>query len=197
MSDSKVKLVFATNNQHKLEEVKSILGDSFQLMSMQDIGFNDDVEETESTFEGNAYLKAKAIFDQFKLPCFSDDSGLEVEILNNAPGVYSARYAGEHGNHDKNMDKLLTELLLKENRNARFRTVICYIDGKGLTSYFNGIITGQIANERHGEKGFGYDPIFKPDGFNITFAEMDAAEKNIISHRAIAVKELFNYLQQQ
>jgi len=197
MSDSKVKLVFATNNQHKLEEVKSILGDSFQLMSMQDIGFNDDVEETESTFEGNAYLKAKAIFDQFKLPCFSDDSGLEVEILNNAPGVYSARYAGEHGNHDKNMDKLLTELLLKENRNARFRTVICYIDGNGLTSYFNGIITGQIANERHGEKGFGYDPIFKPDGFNITFAEMDAAEKNIISHRAIAVKELFNYLQQQ
>ncbi len=197
MSDSKVKLVFATNNQHKLEEVKSILGDSFQLMSMQDIGFNDDVEETESTFEGNAYLKAKAIFDQFKLPCFSDDSGLEVEILNNAPGVYSARYAGEHGNHDKNMDKLLTELLLKENRNARFRTVICYIDGKGLTSYFNGIITGQITNERHGEKGFGYDPIFKPDGFNITFAEMDAAEKNIISHRAIAVKELFNYLQQQ
>ncbi len=197
MSDSKVKLVFATNNQHKLEEVKSILGDSFQLMSMQDIGFNDDVEETESTFEGNAYLKAKAIFDQFKLPCFSDDSGLEVEILNNAPGVYSARYAGEHGNHDKNMDKLLTELLLKENRNARFRTVICYIDGNGLTSYFNGIITGQITNERHGEKGFGYDPIFKPDGFNITFAEMDAAEKNIISHRAIAVKELFNYLQQQ
>ncbi len=190
-----MEIVFATNNAHKLNEVSAILGDKIKLLSLKDIQCDVDIEETENTFEGNALLKAKYIWENYKMPCFSDDSGLEVEVLEDAPGVLSARYGGEHGNHDLNMDKLLDELKNETNRKARFRTVICYIDSDGKISYFNGIITGVITNEKIGEKGFGYDPIFMPDGYTITFAEMSPDEKNTISHRSLAVKELLDFLQ--
>jgi XTP/dITP diphosphohydrolase len=189
-------LVFATNNAHKLEEVQAILGDAFKVLSLHDIQCNEEIEESADSFEGNALLKARYIFENYKMPCFSDDSGLEVEALHNAPGIFSARYAGEQGNHEKNIDKLLLELKNEHNRKARFRTVLCFIDKDGEIKYFNGIINGTITLERHGNKGFGYDPVFMPDGYTMTFAEMSAAEKNNISHRARAVKELLNYLQQ-
>ena len=190
-----MEIVFATNNHHKLEEVRQILGNNFKLLTLQDIDFNEEIEETESTFEGNALLKAQIIYEKFKLPCFSDDSGLEVEALDNAPGVYSARYAGDHGNHEKNMDKLLRELDDKTNRKARFRTILCYINTDGKVNYFNGIINGVIAHERRGMRGFGYDPVFIPDGYELSFAEMTPGEKNKISHRALAVQELLKHLQ--
>ena len=189
-----MEIVFATNNEHKIQEVRTILGDSYKVLSLKDIHYNMDVEETAETFEGNALLKAMSIFETCKIPCFSDDSGLEVEVLNNAPGIYSARYAGEHGNHEKNIAKLLRELKMETNRKARFRTVLCYIDKNGQIKYFNGIISGKITLEKHGNKGFGYDPVFIPDGYDKTFAEMTPVKKNNISHRAIALKELLAYL---
>lgn len=187
-------LVFATNNNHKIEEVKALLPVIYKLLSLKDIGCNEDIEETSDTFEGNALLKARYLYEKYHLPCFSDDSGLEVMELNWAPGVFSARYAGEHGNHEKNMDKLLQSLDGKTNRAARFRTVLCYIDTNGNQTYFNGIINGNITLEKRGSGGFGYDPLFIPDGYQKTFAEMTPDEKNLISHRALAVKEFAAFL---
>ncbi len=192
-----MELIFATNNQHKLNEIRAILGPEYYLRSLKDIGFADDIEENATTFEGNALLKATHIYSIYNTPCFSDDSGLEVEALDWAPGVYSARYAGEHGNHARNMDRLLSELQGQKNRKAQFRTVICYIDSVGRTHYFEGVIHGVISEVKRGTNGFGYDPLFIPDGHSSTFAEMTDTQKNHISHRAIAVRKFSDFLKQQ
>lgn len=168
--------VFATNNSHKLEEVKDILGNKIELLSMKEIGCFDDIPETENTLEGNALLKARYIYKHFHVDCFADDTGLEVEALNGAPGVYSARYAGEGHNSEANMKKLLLELEGIENRKARFRTVFALIIN-GKEHLFEGIIKGEIVRNRKGTSGFGYDPIFVPEGYSQTFAEMGNDEK--------------------
>lgn len=191
----KRKLVFATNNAHKLEEVAAILGDQVELLSLNDIGCQTDIPETAETLEGNALLKSSYIYKNYHLDCFADDTGLEVEALNGAPGVYSARYAGGEG-HDAqaNMLKLLHELDGKENRKAQFRTAISLIlDGKEY--FFEGVIKGEIIKEKRGDSGFGYDPIFKPEGYDQTFAELGNDIKNQISHRALAVQKLCEFLQ--
>ena len=191
----KRKLVFATNNAHKLEEVAAILGDQVELLSLNDIGYQADIPETAETLEGNALLKSSYIYKNYHLDCFADDTGLEVEALNGAPGVYSARYAGGEG-HDAqaNMLKLLHELDGKENRKAQFRTAISLIlDGKEY--FFEGVIKGEIIKEKRGDSGFGYDPIFKPEGYDQTFAELGNDIKNQISHRALAVQKLCEFLQ--
>ena len=191
----KRKLVFATNNAHKLEEVAAILGDQVELLSLNDIGCQADMPETAETLEGNALLKSSYIYKNYHLDCFADDTGLEVEALNGAPGVYSARYAGGEG-HDAqaNMLKLLHELDGKENRKAQFRTAISLIlDGKEY--FFEGVIKGEIIKEKRGDSGFGYDPIFKPEGYDQTFAELGNDIKNQISHRALAVQKLCEFLQ--
>ena len=195
------KIIFATNNKHKLQEVQNLLGDSFVLLSLKDIGFSGDIPETQPTIEGNALQKAKYIFDKFEVPCFADDTGLEVEALNGEPGVYSARYAGtlemygrEEIRSKANIDKLLLNLKNKPDRKARFRTVIAFIDSNNNTFYFEGIVNGLIINELKGTMGFGYDPVFVPDGYNLTFAEMPLADKNKISHRARAFNKLISYL---
>ena len=191
----KRKLVFATNNAHKLEEVAAILGDQVELLSLNDIGCQTDIPETAETLEGNALLKSSYIYKNYHLDCFADDTGLEVEALNGAPGVYSARYAGGEG-HDAqaNMLKLLHELEGKENRKAQFRTAISLIlDGKEYL--FEGVIKGEIIKEKRGDSGFGYDPIFKPEGYDRTFAELGYDIKNQISHRALAVQKLCEFLQ--
>lgn len=190
-----MEIIFATNNAHKLEEVRSVLGAKFKVLSLSDIGCNVEVEETSDTFEGNALLKAQYVFEHYNRPCFSDDSGLEVDALFNAPGVYSARYGGEHGNHEKNMDKLLNSLMGQSNRKARFRTVLCYLNEVGEVHYFNGVVNGIILSKKQGAAGFGYDPLFMPHGHNRTFAQMTPEAKNKISHRALAVNELLNFLQ--
>ena len=188
------KLVFATNNAHKLEEIRAILGDKVEILSLNDIDCHADIPETADTLQGNAALKAQYIYDNYGLDCFADDTGLEVEALNGAPGIYSARYAGGEG-HDSeaNMKKLLSEMQDKDNRKARFRTVICLIED-GKEHFFEGIVNGSIIRERKGGAGFGYDPIFMPDGYSETFAEMGNDEKNKISHRARAVQKLCEYL---
>lgn len=188
------KLVFATNNAHKLEEIRAILGDKVEILSLNDINCHADIPETADTLQGNAALKAQYIYENYGLDCFADDTGLEVEALNGAPGIYSARYAGGEG-HDSeaNMKKLLSEMQDKENRRARFRTVICLIEG-GKEHFFEGIVNGSIIRERKGGAGFGYDPVFMPDGYSETFAEMGNDEKNKISHRARAVQKLCEYL---
>jgi XTP/dITP diphosphohydrolase len=183
----------ATNNQHKIEEIRALLGPFFQLKSLQDIGCFEDLAETQSTIEGNSLQKAQYVFDTYGVPCFADDTGLEVEALNGAPGVLSARYAGEHKNSDDNIDLLLKNLAQSTNRNARFKTIITLVEPEQTTT-FEGIVQGTIQTERSGNKGFGYDPVFKPDGFEKTFAELCLEEKNLISHRAIAVKKLINFL---
>jgi XTP/dITP diphosphohydrolase len=188
-----IKLVFATNNQHKLEEVADKLKDKIQLLTLDDIGCNDEIEETGATFEENASIKSHYIFDEYCLNCFGDDSGLEVEALNGEPGVYSARYAGEYGNHSANIDKLLHKLKDVENRKARFITVISLM-WNGEEHFFEGTVEGTIRHERAGTGGFGYDPVFQPNGFNITFAEMSLEEKNKLSHRAKAVEKLVAFL---
>ncbi len=188
-----MKLVFATNNRHKLSELQSILGDSVELLSLEDIGCKEDIPETEPTLEGNASLKAFHVFRNYGYNCFADDTGLEVETLNGGPGVFSARYAGEAKDAGANMDKLLRELLGKENRKARFRTVISLvIDGK--EKLFEGTVDGIILKEKRGTQGFGYDPLFVPEGRTRTFAEMDMNEKNEVSHRARAVQKLVDWL---
>ena len=187
------KFVFATNNSHKLEEVTAILGEKVELLSMKDIKCDTDIPETADTLEGNALLKARYIFDNYHLDCFADDTGLEVEALNGAPGVYSARYAGGEG-HDAqaNMLKLLHELDGKENRKAQFRTAISLIlDGKEYL--FEGVIKGEIIKEKRGDSGFGYDPVFMPEGYDRTFAELGNDIKNQISHRALAVQKLCEF----
>lgn len=188
------KLVFATNNAHKLEEIRAILGDKVKILSLNDIDCHADIPETADTLQGNAALKAQYIYDNYGLDCFADDTGLEVEALNGAPGIYSARYAGGEG-HDSeaNMKKLLSEMQDKDNRKARFRTVICLIEG-GKENFFEGIVNGSIIRERKGGAGFGYDPVFMPDGYSETFAEMGNDEKNKISHRARAVQKLCEYI---
>lgn len=191
----KRKLVFATNNAHKLEEVAAILGEQVELLSLNDIDCHTDIPETADTLEGNALLKSSFIFNNYGLDCFADDTGLEVEVLDGAPGVYSARYAGGEG-HDSqaNMLKLLRDLEGKENRKAQFRTAISLIlDGKEYL--FEGVIKGEIIKEKRGDSGFGYDPIFKPEGYDKTFAELGNDIKNKISHRALAVQKLCEFLQ--
>ena len=191
----KPKLVFATKNAHKLEEVAAILGDQVELLSLNDIGCQADIPETAETLEGNALLKSSYIYKNYHLDCFADDTGLEVETLNGAPGVYSARYAGGEG-HDAqaNMLKLLHELDGKENRKAQFRTAISLIlDGKEYL--FEGVIKGEIIKEKRGDSGFGYDPVFMPEGYDRTFAELGNDIKNQISHRALAVQKLCEFLQ--
>jgi XTP/dITP diphosphohydrolase len=188
-----MKLVFATNNEHKLKEIQSMLGSRFQLLSLADIGCLDDIPETGNTLEGNASQKARYIYEKYGYNCFADDTGLEVEALDMAPGVYSARYAGPQRNSLDNMQKLLFELDKINNRNARFRTVISFIMN-GRETQFEGMVEGQILKEPKGEQGFGYDPVFQPNGFNVSFAEMGLNEKNGISHRGRAFTKLNNFL---
>ena len=187
------KFVFATNNAHKLEEVKAIVGAKIEILSLKDIGCQADIPETADTLEGNALLKARFIYETYHLDCFADDTGLEVEALNGAPGVYSARYAGDAHNSEANMRKLLQELEGVENRRARFRTAFALILN-GKEHLFEGIVNGHITPVRHGTSGFGYDPVFVPDGYTQTFAEMGDALKNKISHRAIGVQKLCKFL---
>ena len=188
-----MKLVFATNNQHKLDEVQKITASHTEIVSLAAIDCHDDIPETADTLEGNALQKARYIKDKFGYDCFADDTGLEVEALNNAPGVYSARYAGPGHDSEANMKKLLREMEGMENRKARFRTVIALIlDGKEYL--FEGIVNGQITKDKRGTSGFGYDPIFMPDNHTETFAEMGNELKNKISHRAEAVKKLSAFL---
>lgn len=193
-----MKIVFATNNEHKLEEIRQILGEEFEVVSLKEIGCDVDIPETADTLEGNALLKAQYVVENYNLSCFADDTGLEVEALDGAPGVHSARYA-EGTDHDSeaNMNKLLTELGDNNNRNARFRTVIALIERDGeneITQFFEGSIYGNIATERSGNNGFGYDPIFVPSGYDKSFAELGMDIKNKISHRALAVEKLEKYL---
>lgn len=190
-----MKLVFATNNLNKLKEVQKMLPKTITLLSLEAINCFNEVEETETTLEGNAKLKANYITTNFKYNCFADDTGLEVESLQGKPGVYSARFAGEPANSENNMQKLLTELNHKKDRKAQFRTAICLnINGKQVL--FEGICKGEILTEKQGEKGFGYDPIFKPEGFSESFATMNSEEKNTISHRGIAIKKLVQFLKE-
>ncbi len=188
-----MKLVFATNNLHKLDEVRKITATRAEILSLHDIGCHDDIPETGSTLEENALQKARYVRDKFCLDCFADDTGLEVEALCGAPGVYSARYAGEVHNSEANMCKLLSEMDGKENRRASFRTVIALIlDGKEYM--FEGIVNGTITEYKRGTNGFGYDPVFMPDGYTKTFAELGDSVKNTISHRAEAVRKLSAFL---
>lgn len=187
------QLVFATNNAHKLDEVRNILGDTFEILGMAQIGCHDDIEETADTFAGNALIKARYIKEKYGYDCFADDSGLEIEALGGAPGVYSARFAGEGHNSEKNMDKVLSLMQGKSNRNARFCTVVALVIGESEYT-FEGEIKGEILDERRGEGGFGYDPIFRPENETLTFAEMGDDRKNAISHRARAVKKLAEFL---
>ena len=190
-----MKIVFATNNQHKLSEIRQILGDRVEVLSLQDIGCDVDIPETGTTLEGNDLQKAQYVYDHYHLDVFADDTGLEVDALDGAPGVYSARYAGGEG-HDSeaNMTKLLKELNGIDNRKARFRTVIALIQ-QGEVHEFEGIVNGEIIRERRGGEGFGYDPIFRPDGYELTFAELGTDIKNQISHRSRATKKLCAFLQ--
>lgn len=187
------KLVFATNNAHKLEEVRAVLDNKIEIISLNELGCYDDIPETADTLEGNALIKAAYVFNKFEMACIADDTGLEVEALNGEPGVYSARYGGEPHNAQKNMQKLLTNLKGIENRKARFRTVIVLKDAE-RELYFEGTIHGHISETPSGAAGFGYDPVFVPDGYNKSFAELGPELKNKISHRALAVEELIRFL---
>lgn len=189
-----MKLVFATNNLHKLREVSEIVKTGFSIVSLSDINCTEDIPETQETIEGNASQKSHYVFDKFGYNCFADDTGLEIEALNGEPGVYSARYAGESCSFEDNINKVLSKMEGLTNRNARFKTVFSLIiDSKEY--FFEGIVNGEILNERHGSGGFGYDPIFRPAGYELTFAELSAEEKNKISHRGIATQKLADFLQ--
>ena len=189
----KKKLVVATNNAHKLEEISAILGNEMELLSLKDIHCNADIPETADTLEGNARQKAMYIHENYGMDCFADDTGLEVEALNGAPGVFSARYDGDGHDSEANMQKLLKELEEKETRKAQFRTAICLIM-EGKEYLFEGIVKGYIIEEKRGGSGFGYDPIFVPEGYDQTFAELGNDVKNTISHRARAVEKLCTFL---
>jgi XTP/dITP diphosphohydrolase len=188
-----MKLVFATNNLNKLKEVQEMLSNTIEIVSLKDINCFDEVDETETTLEGNAKLKADYITQKFGYNCFADDTGLEVESLDGKPGVYSARYAGEPVNSENNMQKLLTELKGKENRKAQFRTAVC-LNLNGEQYVFEGICKGEILKEKQGIEGFGYDPLFKPVGFSESFANMNSEDKNKISHRGLAIQQLIDFL---
>ncbi len=188
-----MKLVFATNNQNKVNEVQSLLPNHITILSLKDIGCEEDIPETQPTIEGNAIQKAQYVKEHYGYDCFADDTGLEVAALNGEPGVFSARYAGEQRNADDNMNKLLLELKNKEDRSAQFKTVVALIlDEQQYT--FEGICKGTIINEKRGEKGFGYDPIFTANGFEETFAQISLAEKNRVGHRGKAVQKLIDFL---
>ena len=187
------QLVFASNNRHKIQEVAAKIDGGIKLLSLDDIGCVDDIAETGLTFHENASIKSNYIYNKYHLNCFGDDSGLEVDALNKEPGVFSARYAGKHGDHEANMDMVLEKLGQSANRKARFRTGISLI-WNGGEHFFEGTVEGLIRYERAGARGFGYDPIFQPDGYNITFAEMSMDEKNRVSHRAMAVEKLVGFL---
>lgn len=189
----KKKLVVATNNAHKLKEIADILDEKIELLSLKDINCHVDIPETADTLEGNARQKALYIYKNYGMDCFADDTGLEVEALNGAPGVFSARYAGEDHDSEANMQKLLRELKGKENRKAQFRTAICLIMN-GKEYLFEGIVKGEIIEEKRGVTGFGYDPIFVPEGYDLTFAELGNDIKNTISHRARAIEKLCLFL---
>ena len=191
-----MKLVFASNNKNKIQEIQALVPNTIQIVSLEDIGCTEDIPETADTIEGNAILKANYVTEKYGYDCFADDTGLEVDALNGAPGVYSARYAGEQKDANDNMDKLLSELKDKSNRKANFKTVIA-LNLNGKQNLFTGIINGKIIEEKIGTNGFGYDPIFVADGFDKTFAELSMEEKSTISHRGIAVKELILFLQKQ
>ncbi|MEZ4850600.1 MAG: non-canonical purine NTP diphosphatase [Bacteroidia bacterium] len=191
----KPKILFGTNNQNKLQEIRQILDEKYEVLSLKDLGKQMDVEETETTLEGNAILKATTYYHHTGIPCFADDTGLEVEALNGAPGVYSARYAGENCSYDDNVNKMLREMTGKENRKAQFRTVIAFYDGS-QTLTFDGIVNGQIIQERRGTNGFGYDPIFLPEEYQETFAELSSEVKNSISHRGKAVRKFAEFILQ-
>lgn len=188
-----VKLVFATHNKNKVKEVKALMPSSIELLSLTDIGCFDEIPETSSTIEGNAKLKADFVKSKYGFDCFADDTGLEVQELNNEPGVFSARYAGPEKSADSNMDKLLANLKEKDNRSAYFKTVIALTTTDAI-KLFTGICEGEIINEKRGTEGFGYDPIFQPNGFTKTFAEMSLDQKSEIGHRGKAVRLLIDYL---
>ena len=191
-----MKLVFASNNKNKIQEIQALVPNTFQIVSLEDIGCFEDIPETADTIEGNAILKANYVTSNYGYDCFADDTGLVVDALNGAPGVYSARYAGKQKDANDNMDKLLSELKDESNRKANFKTVIA-LNLNGKQNLFTGIINGKIIEEKIGTNGFGYDPIFVADGFDKTFAELSMEEKSTISHRGIAVKELILFLQKQ
>lgn len=186
-------LIFATGNNHKIEEVQSLLK-GFALLSIKDIGITEDIPETSDTLEGNAMQKAEYVFERTGKPCFADDTGLEIEALGGEPGVRSARYAGECKNSEANMELVLQKLAGCQNRNARFRTVIAYIDKNGDRHLFEGIVNGHITENKRGNGGFGYDPVFVPDGYEKTFAELTLEEKNTLSHRARALNKFIKFL---
>lgn len=188
-----MKLVFASNNEHKIIEIKQQLPESIHLLSLKDIGCTEDILETAETIEGNAILKANYVTEHYGYDCFADDTGLEVEALNGEPGVYSARYAGEKKSAEDNMNKLLKALQDKTNRKAQFKTVIA-LNLNGKQHLFTGVAKGEITNEKTGDKGFGYDPVFKPEGRNETFAQISMAEKASLSHRGKSVAQLIAFL---
>lgn len=188
-----MKLVFASNNKNKIAEIQQQVGSQFQIVSLEDIGCFVDIPETAETIEGNAILKANYVTENYGLPCFADDTGLEIEVLNNEPGVYSARYAGEQKNADDNMNLVLLKLASQTNRKAQFKTIIA-LNINNQQHLFEGIVKGEITVEKSGNMGFGYDPIFQPEGFSTTFAEMTMEQKSVISHRGIAVQKLINFL---
>lgn len=189
-----MRLCFASNNKHKLDEIKNVVGRKIDILSLADIKCNEELPETRNTLEGNSLQKAEYVLQHYNTPCFADDTGLEVEALHGAPGVYSARYAGNHRNTDDNIALLLQNLKNDTNRKAQFRTVITLIGVEAQPIFFEGIIRGEIIAEKRGSSGFGYDPVFVPEGHSKTFAEMTLEEKNQLSHRAIAVKKLAEYL---
>lgn len=191
-----MKLVFASNNKNKIAEIQALVPKSIEIFSLQDIGCFEDIPETADTIEGNAILKANYVTEKFGFNCFADDSGLEIDFLNGAPGVYSARFAGLQKNDNDNIEKVLTELTGIENRKAQFKTVIT-LNLNDQQNLFTGIIEGTITEIKKGNQGFGYDPIFKPSDYDITFAEMDQSEKSAISHRGLAVSQLLNFLLQK
>lgn len=192
-----MKICFATNNPNKINEVRDFLkGSKYEIVSLAEIGCTEDIPETSDTIEGNSHQKAAYVFEHYRIPCFADDTGLEVEALNGEPGVKSARFAGEQRDASDNNDLLLKKLTGETNRNARFKTVITWITGEGFKQ-FTGIVKGTILDQNSGVGGFGYDPLFKPEGYKITFAEMSMGEKNRISHRALATKAFIDYLSNQ
>jgi len=188
-----MKIIFASHNQNKVKEIQNLLGNEIQLLSLTELGLEEDIPETANTIEGNSLLKAKYIWEKYQMTCFADDTGLEIEALNGEPGVFSARYAGDRKNDDANIDKVLSKLSGHENRNARFKTVITLIN-EGQEFQFTGIVNGEIGSEKIGQNGFGYDPIFVPEKQGKTFAEMTLNEKNLFSHRARAFQQLVNFI---
>jgi XTP/dITP diphosphohydrolase len=190
-----MKIVIATNNKNKFQEIREMLPESIELVTLKDIGCTEDIPETSDTLEGNAAMKTSHVLENYGFDCFADDTGLEVDALDGAPGVYAARYAGENVTYDDNVNKMLAEMEGEEDRKAQFRTVVSLkIDG--MEYFFEGICRGEIATEKNGEGGFGYDPIFRPEGYDVTFAEMESSEKAKISHRGIAIRKLVEFLEE-